>query len=136
MEYLLDTNTLLRALFNDEKISDKTRNIIANEKNQIFVSIVSIWEIELKHNKHPDLMPYNAKDIINALVYTDYTVLPVRYEYLVELKQVIDLNIHKDPFDHLLIATALEESMTLITSDETILKYPIISTLILWLLTA
>ena len=54
MEYLLDTNTLLRALFNDEKISDKTRNIIANEKNQIFVSIVSIWEIELKHNKHPD----------------------------------------------------------------------------------
>ena len=136
MEYLLDTNTLLRALFNDEKISDKTRNIIANEKNQIFVSIVSIWEIELKHNKHPDLMPYNAKDIINALVYTDYIVLPVRYEYLVELKQVIDLNSHKDPFDHLLIATALEESMTLITSDETILKYPIISTLKLWLLTA
>ncbi|MER2183109.1 MAG: PIN domain-containing protein, partial [Clostridia bacterium] len=53
MKLLLDTHVLLRVLTNDSKLSDKARRLIADESNEIFYSVISAWEIEIKHEKHP-----------------------------------------------------------------------------------
>ena len=123
MELLLDTCTLLYAITGNEKLPHKIREMIDNEKNRIFLSIVSEWEIEIKHLKNPTLMPFTAVDIENEIVLTDITVLNMRTEYLMQLKDIMSQNIHKDPFDHYLLAMAKEEGMTLITHDQTLEKY-------------
>ena len=132
MEYLLDTNALLSIIFNNKGLNAEIEKVLNNRNNRFFVSEMSLWEIEIKHNKHPDLMPFSALQIFELLADTNLSFLPVHIFHLAKLKDVYDQKIHNDPFDLLIIATALEESMILITSDKTILKYPIISKLELW----
>lgn len=123
MELLLDTCTLLYAITNNEKLPQNIKDIIDDEKNRVFLSIASEWEIEIKHQKNSELMPFTAVDVENELVLTDVTILNIRTEYINELKNIVSQNIHKDPFDHILLAMAKEEDMTLITHDKTLEKY-------------
>ena len=124
MEILLDTHVLLWALFDDQKINKKIRELLLDSNNDVFYSIASIHEIEIKHLKHPELMPYSAKDIINVIVgKTDYKMLPIRIEYILGLKEVFDENKHQDPFDHMIIATARNEGMALVTHDIQVEQY-------------
>ena len=51
MKYLLDTHTLLWFLTGDKRLSGSTRQLIENPSNEIFLSIVSLWEIAIKMRK-------------------------------------------------------------------------------------
>ena len=117
MDYLLDTHTLLWSLNSSEKLPEHIKEIINNRRNRIFVSNVSLWEIEIKHHKNPSLMPYTAQKIYNALNRADFIEMDVRDEYIFELANISSQGIHKDPFDHLLLATAKCEEMVLISHD-------------------
>ncbi len=71
MKYLLDTHTLLWVLFEDEKLSNKAKAAIKNLHNEIYVSMISYWEISLKYGLGkltlqgitPDKLPEKAKEI-------------------------------------------------------------------------
>ena len=117
MDYLLDTHTLLWSLNSSEKLPEHIKEIINNRRNRIFVSNVSLWEIEIKHLKNPSLMPYTAQKIYNALNRADFIEMDVRDEYIFELENISSQGIHKDPFDYLLLATAKCEEMVLISHD-------------------
>ena len=54
MNVLLDTHILLWALSNDVRLPEKARVLIENEMNEIYYSIISLWEVEIKHLTHPD----------------------------------------------------------------------------------
>ena len=123
MELLLDTHTLLWVISGSDKLPEKIKNLINNYDNKIFVSMVSLWEIEIKHALKPDLMPISAEDVYNSLTVSDFHLLSVRTEYIVGLLEIIKQNIHKDPFDHLLLSMANDENMTLVTHDDNIQKY-------------
>ena len=58
MKILLDTHILLWVLSNDAKLSEKARKLVENEENEIYYSIVSLWEVELKRLAHPEAMPH------------------------------------------------------------------------------
>lgn len=123
MKLLLDTHTLIWSLFNNEKLSSVCA-LIENKDNDIFVSAASLWEIEIKNRTNPKSMPYSAEEIFSILSsYTDYVVLPITPQHIFGLKQFIEQGIHRDPFDHLLLSTALSEDLVLLTHDETINKY-------------
>lgn len=124
MDLLLDTHTLLWSLFDDEHLPKNIKNLIGNDKNTIFVSSASLWEIEIKHAKKPTSMPYDALDIYKAITTaTDYIILPMKAEQIFDLSEIIRLNYHNDPFDHLLISIAKNTNATLITHDKILKEY-------------
>lgn len=124
MELLLDTCSLLWALFDDKKLPESVREMLKNIDTDVYVSSASLWEIAIKNAKHPDLMPYSLDDVYNVIInYTDYIVLPIRPNHLLVLDEIIKQNIHQDPFDHIIMATSQVENLPLITSDSNIKRY-------------
>ena len=124
MELLLDTCSLLWALFDDNKLSKQARDLLENDDNDVYISVASLWEIAIKNLKHPDLMPYSLDDVYNIVVnYTDFMILPIRPNHLLVLDGIIKQNIHQDPFDHIIMATSQVENLPLITCDSNIKRY-------------
>lgn len=119
MDILLDTHTLIWTLFDSDKLPKDVLSIIEDEENRIYVSGASLWEIAIKNAKKPNQMPYTFKDIYNIIsTYTDFNIIDVHYDAFFELDKVIKQYKNNDPFDHILVATAIEEKMLLITHDK------------------
>jgi len=115
---LLDTHTLLWWLADHPSLGAKSRKIVSDERNDIFVSAVSTWEISIKKNK--GLL--KAPDNIDAIVEDEgFSKLPIS---LFHGEQAGSLeSIHRDPFDRMLIAQAQAEGLELLTADKIIPKY-------------
>ena len=123
MNILLDTHTLLWTLFNNDSLDEDVKRIIEDRKNKLFVSVVSLWEIEIKHNKRENEMPYCAQQIQDIIDKSDFELLPLSGQDIGNLGLFINQKIHNDPFDHMLMSTALTRQMYLMTHDENIGKY-------------
>lgn len=120
--YLLDTNALLFSFDSVEKLSTQARAIIASE-SRLYISIASLWEIEIKRNLGKLKFPYNPLELKQYCDKLNYTILPISPEYLAVLDSLP--KIHGDPFDRIIISTAKKEELKLITSDSIIPKYPV-----------
>ncbi|MCR4879983.1 MAG: type II toxin-antitoxin system VapC family toxin [Bacilli bacterium] len=120
---LLDTNILLDAIFFPNKLAKKAKDILEDENNTIYVSATSLIEISIKHSKHPKLMPIDSTFITNLLNENDIDILPISPNISVVLEDLMSENIHNDPFDHLLLATATLENCSLLTKDQVLGKY-------------
>ena len=123
MKLLLDTHSLLWSLLDDKMIAN-VKELINNQNNEIFVSSASLWEIEIKHSVRPDTMPFFSDEIVNIIENrTDFEILPVTQSHISRLNFFVKQGIHKDPFDHMLLAVAAAEDLYLLTHDEKIGKY-------------
>lgn len=98
--------------------------IFRNEGPRLWVSVVSAWEIVLKHQSGK-LLPETGLDYLLDLVFDRgyWKVLPVSETHILALSKLPLL--HKDPFDRLLIAQAQVERLTILTADGEIRKYPV-----------
>ena len=123
MDYLLDTHIIIWAIYNDPSLSDEIKAIIRNKDNNIFYSAASLWEIEIKHNKNPESVPASAFDIFSVLLGTRLEFIDISIPHIHCLRHIIPQNIHKDPFDHMILATAKREDLTLITHDKILKQY-------------
>jgi PIN domain nuclease of toxin-antitoxin system len=115
MKLLLDTHVLLWFHAADKRLSQQTLSLVTSKENECWYSIVSLWEIAIKHGlgklKLADDLPgtFKAMDAsnLNRLSLTSAHVL-----------DVADLPLHhRDPFDRMLIAQAKHEGMHLLTVD-------------------
>lgn len=122
MDYLLDTCTLLWAITNAD-LPNEIKTIIRDKNNFIYVSIISLWEIEIKHQKNPVAMPISLFDVDEALDGSNIYFLNCYIEHVGQLGEIIKQGIHNDPFDHMLLATAKQEKITLLTHDRTLANY-------------
>ena len=121
MKYLLDTHIALWYFLNSEELSSTAEEIIVNPVNNIYVSAASLWEMVIKIGLGKLDVSFGAflKEVENA----GFLIIQTESRYLSKL---LDLPlIHKDPFDRLLIATAMVEDMIMITIDENIQKYDV-----------
>ena len=123
MKILLDTQCLLWVLFDENRINPKRLELITNKDNEIYVSVASLWEIEIKSIKHPNLMPYSYEVVAKALKDTDFNIIPILSEQVSLLRDIINQKIHSDPFDHIILASALMNNLSLLTEDENIKRY-------------
>ncbi len=132
MKYLLDTHTLLWVLFKDEELSENARTSIQNSENEIFVSVITFWEISLKYgigkleleNIIPEEISYKSKEInIQTLDLTENEAST--FFKLPRIK-------HKDPFDRLIIWQAINRNITLISKDKAMKEYENFGLRILW----
>lgn len=122
MRYLLDTHTLLWFITEDEELSDRARQLILDSNNEIFLSIASLWEIAIKVNigklaldkpfnqLFPDELDSHGIEILNITINSliHLTTLPFH---------------HRDPFDRLIIAQALDEGISVISVDSALDPY-------------
>lgn len=90
--------------------------LCSTRRRAFFVSVPSLWEIAIKHAKHgAKEMPMSAKDALGFFQASGYTTVPVAPPHVLTLETVP--RHHDDPFDRLLVATALTEPYRLITHD-------------------
>ena len=94
---------------NDERLSEKARKLIENADNEIFYSIISLWEVELKRIAHPDVMPVSAQQVADYCQQSGFKSLMLKEKHiytLTGLKREETTPPHKDPFDRILICQA------------------------------
>jgi len=120
MNILLDTHVLVWAMENNPELSDGARNSIIRARNMVFVSSISIWEIAIKKNLGKLETPDNLQEEIEL---HRFTPLQINFDHAELAGKLPD--IHKDPFDRMLIAQAIIEKLTLVSRDKLIARYDV-----------
>ena len=123
MKYLLDTHAVIWYFENSAKLSPTAEKLIDTDANIKYIHTVSLWEIAIKMNLGKLNLKIPLNEFLNIIKNRDFHILQIEDEYLNGLS--ILPYIHKDPFDRLLIATALAEDLTIITIDENIQIYDV-----------
>jgi PIN domain nuclease of toxin-antitoxin system len=116
MRLLLDTHTFLWFINGDENLSQRSKILIQESDNEVFISIATLWEITIKTSlgKLELSQPFDLL-IPRELTNNEFTQLPITIEHLIKLGSLPFH--HRDPFDRLLIAQSLYEQMPLISKD-------------------
>jgi PIN domain nuclease of toxin-antitoxin system len=122
MNILLDTHALLWFVSSPEKLSEPAYSALMNKDNQLWISVVSVWEIQIKHQLGKLQLDEPIEQLIETQQKTnDMNVLGVELAHIYVLNQLE--NHHRDPFDRLLIAQAQSENYSLMTRDNNIHLY-------------
>ena len=120
MRVLLDTHIALWAVVGSKRLAPRARQLILAADN-VFVSVASLWEIAIKHGLGRGDMPISSAQALQAFVDAGYELLEIRPGHALAIEGLAA--IHGDPFDRMLIAQALAEPLTLITSDAVVARY-------------
>jgi len=124
MKYLLDTVAWLWSVHADERLGDEARAILENGQEEIYLSAASSWELSIKMRLGKLNLPGPLARVVPAFM-TKQGLLSIAVSHLHAVK-VYDLpSHHSDPFDRLIIAQAVVEEMTVLTSNHVFEKYPI-----------
>ena len=119
MYILIDTHILLWSLYNTDKLSENTKRLLEDDNVIKYISLASIWEIEIKHSIGK--LDFKGSDVLSDAESGGYKILDIKKEHIYKLSS-LEL-IHRDPFDRLIICQAESEHLHLITSDEKIKEY-------------
>ncbi len=122
MRLLLDTNLLLRAAGQPDRLPAAARASLDDADNQLLFSAASLWEIAIKRGLGRDDFRVDPRLLRRGLLDNGYGELAITSEHAV----AVDLlpSIHKDLFDRILVAQSLVEGITLLTTDPLVARYP------------
>jgi len=120
MRLLLDTHVLLWWMDDAPQLNGEARAAIASPRNLVYTSAVTAWEIVIKRSLGKLEIPENWAEVA---ITDSFRRLPVTWEHALEVAALPDL--HRDPFDRLLVAQARVEGLVLVTGDEFITRYDI-----------
>jgi PIN domain nuclease of toxin-antitoxin system len=118
--YLLDTHVLLWSLNGDPRLSRQHFDIIEAKEN-LTISVVSLWEIAIKRSLGKLTMD---EDLLGNIHRRPIRILPINQDHAMGTA-VLPLH-HRDPFDRMLISQALVEDLTILTSDRRFADYGVI----------
>lgn len=124
MNLLLDSHTFI--WWRDElgKLSSKAFTEISNPKNEVFLSVITVWELQIKIAvKKFSIKGGLEKAVKDEQQKNSFQVLPVELSHALYLENM-PLH-HKDPFDRLLISQAIVEGLTLVSADEDFAQYQV-----------
>ena len=133
MKYLLDTHTFLWYLLKPEKLSPKVFDIINNEDTDIYVSTTTVWEIAIKVQINKlslgNISVYHIPNVIKQLNFT--AINPDIYDY-VSFTDLATKENHRDPFDRMLIHTAIRNNLVVLSCDASFKQYEDNGLQLLW----
>ena len=124
MRYLLDTHVALWLFEGNEKLSQAARDIIFNAENEVYISIVSAWEVAIKVSLNKLDFEGGSDAFLSAVEIYKMDVLGVKSLHVITVEKLP--YIHRDPFDRLIVSTALAEGLTIVTADEDIQEYDVL----------
>ncbi len=121
MSYLLDTHTILWYVDASPELPLSIRDLI--DSSECCYSIASLWEIAIKQSLGKLNKAISIREYARICSMAGFERLPIVPEHLERIKTLPD--IHRDPFDRLLIAQAQEDDLTIVTRDSIIPQYPV-----------
>ena len=121
MKYLLDTHVVLWMAENSPMLSEDAKRVILDVTAEKYVSLASAWEIAIKLGAGKLVLDGGANEFFKMIDANGFFTLSIEREYFQQLAYLPD--IHKDPFDRLIIATAMVENATVVTADANIHGY-------------
>ena len=121
MKYLLDTHIILWAGFDVKRLSRKAKAILENPENALYFSPISLWEISIKHEKHPEQMAVTSERVRDIAIKMGFIELPVRSRHGVDIAKLP--GVHNDPFDRMLVTQARSDGICLISHDDKVIAY-------------
>ncbi|MDR1095274.1 MAG: type II toxin-antitoxin system VapC family toxin [Spirochaetaceae bacterium] len=123
MNLLMDTHALIWFFNGDVLLSERAKRSIIEIQHRKFVSMVSVWEIAIKISLNKLAFDGKTKGFLDLINNNGFELLSVNENHILELEKLPF--IHRDPFDRLLVATAISEKMHIVTSDTNIQKYSV-----------
>ena len=117
MKYLLDTNVFIWFVDGDNQLSSIARAHIEDDESELFISIVSLWEIVIKQKLGKLDFEATIQQMVLDIDTMDANLLGVEPRHLQSLESLPSYKNHKDPFDRLLISQAVADGLSIISSD-------------------
>lgn len=128
MKLLLDTSTFLWITLESPQLSSTAKRLFLDNSNEAYLSVVSTWEIVVKHNLGRLPLPRPAALFVpQQRAAHGVSSLMLDENATLRLPQLPSL--HQDPFDRMLICQAISQDMHLLTSDPMIHRYPNVRTI-------
>ena len=121
MRYLLDTHAILWYVDAAQELPLALRDLM--DESACFYSVASLWEIAIKQSLGRLNRNITVSEYDNICRQAGFIRLHIQPSHLEHIKNLPD--IHRDPFDRLLVAQAQEEQLVLITHDRMIPQYPV-----------
>lgn len=122
MAYLIDTQILIWSLINPEKLSAPNQTLL--KTNSVWVSQVSLYEIAIKQKigKLPEF-DLTVEALLSQTRMDGFRLMPIKNTHIAAYDHIPLFPDHKDPFDRLILATALSERLPVISADENFRLY-------------
>ena len=124
MRFLLDTQALIWFLEDNVRLSSHAKKLIENPENEIFVSQFSFVEIAIKETLNKIVVKNGLASLMEESQLLNIQVLGIKKEYILAYRTIPLLEKHRDPFDRMIMASALVEHLPIITADEKFKWYP------------
>lgn len=124
MPFLLDTHVLIWYVTKSPKLS-QTAQAIVNSKSDLFISVASLWEITIKINIDKLQLDCSFTDLLERIAVLRADIIPIEIN---SLKAYVDLPFlaeHRDPFDRILVAQAMDRALAIVSRDEKFDLYPV-----------
>ncbi len=120
--FLLDTHAFIWLTENDSSLPEELRTMLDNA-DIVYLSIASLWEIAIKLKLGKLSLQQDYETIGSAINNSDILILPISFADTVQIRN-LPLH-HGDPFDRMLIAQAINNSLVIISRDKKFDAYPV-----------
>ncbi len=126
MNILLDTHAFIWWVENDASLSRRALQEMQDTSNTLHLSLVSVWELQIKIQLGKFSLSAPLTTVIQREMRSNILqLLPITVNHVFAPSQLPFLPNHRDPFDRLLVAQAIQENMTLISNDPLLKNYPV-----------
>ncbi len=124
MRLLLDTHIFLWYITADPSLPPAFRAAIQDPANEVYLSVASVWEAVIKYSLGKLPLPASPEQYLpGQRELHQIASLPIEEGALGHLAKLPPL--HRDPFDRILVAQALQHDLTLVTADDAVKAYPV-----------
>ena len=121
MSYLADTHVLLWFALDPERLGRRAHDVLTATDEPVFFSMASVWEIAIKLSLGKLRLDGTLPQFVAQQISNGFTLLPIQVSHAAQ-QAALPWH-HRDPFDRLLIAQAIEEDLTIVTGDPAFRKY-------------
>ena len=121
MKFLLDTQLLLWVAGQPDRLSAAAQKVLGDARNEFLFSAASLWEVAIKHTLGRADFRVDPRLLRRGLLDNGYAELAITSQHAVSIDALPPR--HKDPFDRLLLAQAMIEGITLLTTDAQLTRY-------------
>ncbi len=115
MQYLIDTHVFLWFVSQAKELSLTAKTLIEDGRNEIFISIASLWEISIKTALGKLTINGKYETVIDDVNDNSIQILPINFAHTVEHNRLPFH--HRDPFDRIIVSQAIVENMNFISAD-------------------
>jgi PIN domain nuclease of toxin-antitoxin system len=125
---LIDSNVLLWSFSDRKRLTPKVLQLIEDDTNDLIVSQASIWEIAIKVAKGTLMIPGSSvRSLLDQIEMTGMSILSIENSHILRMEKLPFH--HRDPFDRIIVAQAIEEGLPILASDEDI---PLYAVTVIW----